>query len=251
MSDAPHPGRAALGALEPLLAARPTLAASLPAAWPEAAAAFVDLLLTVNEHRNLTRVVEPAAVARDHLLDAIAALPRLDVLAPASVVDIGSGGGIPALPLALARPMLHWTLVEATRSKAAFLREAAATLGLSNVDVLAERAEDVGRDAGLREVADVVIARACAPLPVLAELALPLLRIGGTLLAWKGPLTAEDEEVVRGAAASALLGGDRPTIMVAGHPALGGRTFVTIRKLSPTDERYPRRAGQPSRRPLG
>ena len=79
--------------------------------------------------------------------------------------------------------MLRSTLVEATRSKAAFLREAAAALGLSNVDVLAERAEDVGRDAGLREVADVVIARARAPLPVLAELALPLLRIGGTLLA--------------------------------------------------------------------
>jgi 16S rRNA (guanine527-N7)-methyltransferase len=251
VSDPARPGRAALGALDPLLLDAPALAVSLPAAWSAAAAAFVDLLLAANEHRNLTRVVEPAAVARDHLLDAIAALPRLDALAPASVMDIGSGGGIPALPLALARPTLHWTLVEATRSKAAFLREAATTLGLSNVDVLAERAEDVGRDAGLREAADLVIARACAPLPVLAELALPLLRVGGMLLAWKGPLAPEDEEVVRGAAASALLGGDRPTIISAGHPALGGRTFVTIRKLRQTDERYPRRAGQPARRPLG
>jgi 16S rRNA (guanine527-N7)-methyltransferase len=251
VSDAPHPGRAALGALDQLLADAPALGASLPAAWSAAAATFVDLLLAANEHRNLTRLVEPAAVARDHLLDAIAALPRLDELAPASVVDIGSGGGIPALPLALARPTLRWTLVEATRGKAALLQEAATTLGLSNVEVLAERAEDVGRDPGLREAADVVIARACAPLPVLAELALPLLRVGGTLLAWKGPLTPEDEEIVRGTAASALLGGDRPTIISAGHRALGGRTFVSIGKLRPTDERYPRRAGQPARRPLG
>ncbi len=251
MSDVHDRGRAAVGALEQLLVSTPALATALPAAWFAAAATFVDLLLDANERQNLTRVVEPEAVARNHLLDAIAALPLVDALAPGRVADIGSGGGFPAMPLALARPQFHWTLIESARGKANFLREAAATLGLVGVEVLAERAEDVGRMARQREANDLVIARACAPLPVLAELALPLVRVGGTLLAWKGPLAITDDEVVRGAAAAALLGGGTPMIGPTGHAALGGRTFVTIAKLRPTDARYPRRSGQPARRPLG
>ena len=251
MSSATDRARAAMAALEPLLAAAPTLAAGLPPDWAERAEAFVALLLDANERRNLTRVTEPQAVARDHLLDALAALPTLDGLGPARVVDIGSGGGVPALPLALARPAPSWTLVESVKGKAALLADAARTLGLDRVTVVAERAEAVGHDARHRERYDVAVARACAPLPVLVELALPLVRVGGALLAWKGPLAAGDDELRAGTAAALLLGGGAPTVAPTGHPALGGRTLVVIRKLQSTAGRYPRRPGEPGRRPLG
>ena len=94
-------------------------------------------------------------------------------------------------------------------------------------------------------------ARACAALPVLAELALPLLAIGGSLLAWKGPLSEADDEVQRGRAAIARLGGGRLRIVDPGVDALGGHRFVIVPKERVTDARFPRRSGQPGRRPLG
>jgi 16S rRNA (guanine527-N7)-methyltransferase len=251
LSSATHRAQAAIAALEPLLAAAPAIAASLPAGWAERAESFVALLLEANERRNLTRVTEPAAVARDHLLDALAALPAIDARRPDRVVDLGSGGGVPALPLALARPELEWTLIESVQGKAAFLSDAARALGLDGVTVVAERAEALGRTPRHRERHDLAIARACAALPVLVELALPLVRVGGALLAWKGPLNAGDEEAGHGAAAAALLGGSGLTIEGTGLPALGGRTFVFVDKRQPTPPRYPRRPGEPGRRPLG
>jgi 16S rRNA (guanine527-N7)-methyltransferase len=124
-------------------------------------------------------------------------------------------------------------------------------LGVSNVAVEAERAEVLGRALEHRERYDLVAARACAPLPVLAELALPLLAVGGTLVAWKGPLAAGDEELERGALALHELGGSAPELRPAGPAALGGHTFVIGRKESSAPARYPRRPGEPSRRPLG
>jgi 16S rRNA (guanine527-N7)-methyltransferase len=121
---------------------------------------------------------------------------------------------------------------------------------MANVTVLAERAEVLGRSVLHRERYGLVAARACAPLPVLAELALPLLELGGQLVAWKGPLTEADEELRRGRAAAAQLGGGAARIVPAGAPALGGHTFVVIAKERPTPARYPRRPGEPSRRPL-
>ncbi len=223
--------------------------------WPsepffDALERYVALLLEANERINLTRVVEPGAVARLHLLDALAALPLLDALDPARAVDLGSGGGVPAMPLAIARPGVAWTLVDASGKKATLLRGFAERLDLTNVTVLAERAEAMGRDPAHREHYDVVTARACAPLPVLAELALPLIRVGGQLLAWKGPLGEADAEVHAGTAVSALLGGGPLRLADSGHAALGGHRFVMAAKLSTTRQRFPRRAGEPARRPL-
>jgi 16S rRNA (guanine527-N7)-methyltransferase len=229
---------------------------SLERLWPnepffDALEHYVALLLEANQRVNLTRVVEPKEVARLHLLDALAALPLVDALAPTRAIDLGSGGGVPALPLALARPGIAWTLVDSVGKKAALLQVFADRLGLRNVSVLAERAEALGRDKGHRERYDLVTARACAALPVLAELALPLLRRGGQLVAWKGPLNAEDPEVRAGNAASALLGGGPLRLVDAGHAALGAHRFVIAKKLTPTPARFPRRPGEPARRPLG
>lgn len=239
--------RAARVALERLLETdAPALRAQLPPGFADAAEAYGRLLLEANARLNLTRVVEPDAVARLHLLDAVAALP----LIPASVeraLDLGSGGGVPGMVLAIARPAVRWTLVDSVGKKADALRSFVAALGLANVEVLADRAEDLGRGPA-RESFDLVTARACAALPVLAEYALPLLRVDGTLIAWKGPISPD--ELAAGAIAAGLLGGGRPEVRSTGVPALGDHRFVGIRKLRPTPARWPRRPGEPGRRPL-
>jgi 16S rRNA (guanine527-N7)-methyltransferase len=234
-----------------LLAAAPAVAATLPSGYLDAAERFVALLLAGNRRMNLTRVTSPAEVARLHLLDSLAALPLVDAMRAGEAIDLGSGGGLPGLALAMARPDRHWTLVDSVGKKAALLAEFAEALGLRNVTVLGERAEALGRSPGHRQHYGLVTARACAALPVLAELALPLLAVGGSLLAWKGPLGDGDEEVRRGRVAIGQLGGGRLRIVDPDVPALGGHRFVVVPKERDTDARFPRRAGEPGRRPLG
>ena len=251
MSDTDADAAAARLALDRLLADAPAIAALLPAGFGDAAQRFVALLLDTNRRMNLTRVTQPDDVARLHLLDALTALPVLDGWGPEMAIDLGSGGGLPAIPLALARPGMRWTLVDSVGKKAAALRAFVEALGLRNVTVLAERAEALGRDPHHRERYGAITARACAPLPVLAELALPLLARGGSLLAWKGPLDERDEEVKAGRVALAQLGGGPIEILETGLPALGGHRFITVRKERSTPARFPRRPGEPARRPLG
>src|SRR6202171_2596462 len=134
------------------------------------------------------------------------------------VVDVGSGGGLPGLPLKIARLSLNVTLIEADQAKAAFLVRACAALGLRDVEVLARRAEELGRDPLYRESFDVAVARALAPMPVLFELCLPLVRVGGRLLAQK----TATEDVDGAARAIDVLGGRLNR--VAGGAAGGGRS---------------------------
>ncbi len=245
MSQTDVAAAAARDSLARLLDPLPRLA--LPAGALDALQHYVALLLSANTRLNLTRVVEPDDVARLHLLDALAALPLLDAAPASRAVDIGSGGGVPALPLAIVRPAIAWTLVESVARKAVVLRSFVDALRLGNVVVVAERAETLGHDPAYREQFDVGTARACAPLPVLTELALPLVRPGGRLIAWKGPLTPADDEVRRGRAAAAELGGAEVEIVASG---VDRHTFAVVRKIAVTAARFPRRPGQPSRRPL-
>lgn len=237
--------------LEDDLSALPAIASRVPASALPAIERYVALLLEANTRLNLTRIVAPTDVARQHLLDALAALPLLDQIGGVRAVDLGSGGGVPAIPLAIARPDVQWLLVESVGRKAAALAGFVDALGLANVSIAALRAEQLGQDPAHRERADLVTARACAPLPVLAELALPLLRIGGELLAWKGPLGDPDDEVRRGRTATREAGGSDLRIVPAGVDLLGGHTFVRITKRRPTPAKFPRRPGEPGRRPLG
>ena len=227
----------------------PALRATLPLGFLDAVQRYVGLLLRANEHLNLTRITEPSSVARLHLLDALSALPAIDELGPRRGVDLGSGGGVPGIILALARRDVSWTLVDSVRKKADALRGIADALGLGNVTVIAERAESLGRQASEREGSDLVVARACAAMPVLLEYALPLVRIGGGVVAWKGALGAD--ELRAGRAASAQLGGSELEARPTGIASLGAHQLVTIRKLAATPSRYPRRPGEPARHPLG
>jgi 16S rRNA (guanine527-N7)-methyltransferase len=162
------------------------------------------------------------------------------------VVDVGSGGGLPGLPLKIARPSLSITLVEADQAKAAFLVRACAALGLRDVEVLARRAEEVGRDPLYRESFDVAVARALAPMPVLVELCLPLVRVGGRLLAQK----TETETLEAATRAINSLGGALNRVVGAPSAARSSGTVVIVDKIRPTPAEFPRRPGVPSRRPL-
>lgn len=162
------------------------------------------------------------------------------------VVDVGSGGGLPGLPLKIVLPGLSITLVEADQAKAAFLVRACAALGLRDVEVVARRAEDLGRDPTFRETFDVAVARALAPMPVLVELCLPLVRVGGRLLAQK----TEDEDLEGANHAIEIMGGRLDRSVAAPSAARSSGTVVIVDKVGPTPPAYPRRAGVPARKPL-
>jgi 16S rRNA (guanine527-N7)-methyltransferase len=176
-------------------------------------------------------------------------LVLLDFLPPGPlrVIDVGSGGGLPGLPLKLARPELRLTLLEANRRKAAFLVQAAGRLGLEGVEVVARRAEDAGRDPEHREAYDFALARALAPMPVLVELCLPFVTVGGRLLAMK---TSAAAEAAAATGAIGRLGGELVEIGPAATEARSLGQVVVVAKVGPTPAEFPRRPGVPSRRPL-
>ena len=179
-------------------------------------------------------LIEDSLVLLDHLGDA------------RFLVDVGSGGGLPGLPLRIARPDLAVTLIEADEAKAAFLVRACAALGLSGVEVVARRAEAAGQDGRYRERFDVAVARALAPMPVLAELCLPLVRVGGRLLAQK----TDREDFDRARRAIELLGGSLDAVLPAPSKSRRSGTVVEVSKVRPTPSGFPRRPGVPGRKPL-
>jgi 16S rRNA (guanine527-N7)-methyltransferase len=181
-----------------------------------------------------TGLIEDCLVLLDHLGDA----HRL--------VDVGSGAGLPGLPLKIARPDLEVTLVEADQAKAAFLVQASARLGLNGVEVVARRAEEVGRDPAYRERFDVAVARAVAALATLAELCLPLVRVGGRMLAQK----TGREDVSVAANAIEILGGSLEAAAPAPSAVRIEGTIVVVAKVRSTPGAFPRRAGVPARKPL-
>jgi len=182
--------------------------------------------------------------AADLIADSLVLLDHLG--AAEKVVDVGSGGGLPGLPLKIMRPALGMTLVEADHAKAAFLVRACAALGLHDVEVVARRAEDVGQDPLFRESFDVAVARAVAPMPVLVELCLPLVRVGGRLLAQK----TESEDLDGARHAIDALGGALNGIVAAPSAARTAGTVVIVHKVRPSPAAYPRRPGVPARKPL-
>jgi 16S rRNA (guanine527-N7)-methyltransferase len=163
-----------------------------------------------------------------------------------SLVDVGSGGGLPGLPLKLTRPDLAVTLVEADQRKASFLVQACARLELGDVEVVAGRAEDLGRDPRYRETFDVAVARALAAMPVLVEWCLPLVRVGGRLLAQK----TTTQSVAGAEKAIEVLGGSLREVLRTPSAARRSGTVVVVEKVRPTPAGYPRRPGAAARKPL-
>ena len=211
---------------------------------------YLDLV-DWNSRINLTSVSGCRNVQSRHFLDSLSVLQAIpkDALDGGALADAGSGAGFPGLPLKIASPGLRVSLVESIGKKAAFLRHATCSLGLEDVDVLAERAETLAHRSHLREAFDVVTARAVAEMDTLAELALPLCRIGGRVIAQK--MRDINDELNRAERAIEVLGGRVEEVVPVDLDELGEpRCLVVLSKVSPTPPAYPRRPGMPAKRPL-
>ncbi len=191
-------------------------------------------------------------VLLDHVLDSLSCFLFEPLAGAARIADVGSGGGLPGLPISIVRPQSGVTLVESTGKKARFLSRVVEALALSRVEVLNIRVEEVGREEGRRGGYDLVSARALARLAVLAEYCVPLLRVGGHVISMKAWLDAE--ELAQGKRAAKMLGAEvEEVIRVPFLPEVGEkeRRLVILRKTRGTPRAYPRRVGVPARDPLG
>jgi 16S rRNA (guanine527-N7)-methyltransferase len=206
--------------------------------------ALLDLL--ENDPEAPTTVTDRREALDAHVADSLVALELDAVREAREVADLGSGAGFPGLALALALPDARVHLVESVGRKCAFLERAVTAAGAGNASIVCERAETW---AGGRDRCDLVTARALGSLPVLVEYAAPLLREGGSLVAWKG--RRDPDEEADGAAAAAALGMEPVDVVtVAPYPAARHRHLHVLRKVSPTPAGFPRRPGMAAKRPL-
>ncbi len=220
----------------------------LTADQQQALATYKSLLIEWNQRQNLTAIREPEEMDRKHFQDSLTVLPHIPTNT-VRLIDVGTGAGFPGLVLKIMRPEIALTLVESVGKKCNFLSHVANELGLEDVTVLNERAEAVGQLPEHREQYDVAIARACAHLPVLSEYLLPLVKVNGKMLAMKGD--SAPREVTEAAHAISVLGGaHHSTIEVTLPHVSEPRFIVQINKISATPNKYPRRVGKPSKRPL-
>lgn len=219
---------------------------------------YYETLIDWNQRVNLTRITDCEEVQTKHFLDSLScweAIGRAWDLSTGErgvriqAIDVGSGGGFPGVALKIALPALDLTLLEAKGKKTEFLQTLVVRLGLTDVKVIKARAEEVGGDPNHRERYDLALARALAGMATLAELTLPLVRIGGLVIAQKGKNPASEVEAAQKAIHT--LGGQVKEIIPTAIPGLNSaRHLVTLEKVSPTPAKFPRRPGVPAKRPL-
>jgi 16S rRNA (guanine527-N7)-methyltransferase len=210
---------------------------------------YRDLLVEWNARFNLTAITEDAAILARHFVDSLMALRGFGATPGQSLLDMGTGAGLPGIPLKIARPDLDVTLMDSTGKKVAFCQAVIDDLRLSGIRAVKERAEEAAHKPAYREQFDVVVARALAPMPVLVEYLLPFVRVGGVCVAMKGSdATAETEQAAR---AIQLVGGALLRIEPVTLPGLPDqRALVILHKQHPSPRQYPRQAGKPRISPL-
>jgi 16S rRNA (guanine527-N7)-methyltransferase len=210
---------------------------------------YAELLAAWNAHTNLTAITEPQAVQVRHFLDSLTIAQAVPMTPGLRVIDVGTGAGFPGLPLLIAFPHIHVTLLEATGKKLNFLNHVMEQIGLKGAQTVHARAEEAGQMPEHRAAYDLVLARAVARLPVLVEYLLPLAKVGGQAIAMKGSTAAEESRDA--ARAIDLLGGRFNRIDSFTLPGVDEvHNLVIIDKVANTPRNYPRKPGTPSRQPL-
>ena len=206
-------------------------------------------LLEWNQKFNLTAIRDTESIRTKHFLDSFSCVMAWKAIPPSRLVDVGTGAGFPGLPLKILYPNLHLTLVESVGKKAMFCQHIVSVLGLDGVDVVQARAEAIGQDTKHRESYDWAVGRAVANMNILSEYLLPLIKVGGTMLAQKGesgPAEAQSAEK-----AIKLLGGRLKQVLPVNLPGVADdRYLVLVEKTAATPPKYPRKPGMPAKMPL-
>ena len=211
---------------------------------------YYQELIDWNQRVNLTRITDYEEVQIKHFLDSLMVVLALRQPAGGvSLIDVGTGAGMPGIPLKILLPDIKLVLLDATAKKAAFLHHLKHKLGLEDVGIVVGRAEDIAREAQHREKFDIVLSRAVASLPTLVELTLPFCAVGGSFIAQKKGVI--DREIIQATRAIGLMGGNlREVKRVHLEGFTNERQLIIIDKVLSTPHQYPRRSGIPAKRPL-
>jgi 16S rRNA (guanine527-N7)-methyltransferase len=207
--------------------------------------------LAAYEKANVVGTRDLERIWLDHILDSLSCLLYRPLTTVSNLIDVGSGGGMPGIPLHLTLDLRRTCLLESTGKKAKFLRHVSESMSLDGVEVANARAEELGRRPGYRDSYGAAAVRAVASLSVICEYCLPFLEPGGAMVAMKGSLGAEERTV--GEKAAQVLGGELDTVIRVPFSAdreHKERHLVIVRKTGPTPESYPRPTGTPHKRPL-
>ena len=208
---------------------------------------YFEMLVEKNKVMNLTGITEWDEVLEKHFLDSISLIRAVDLNKELTVMDMGTGAGFPGLPLKIAFPNLKVTLADSLNKRVLFLQEVIDALGLTGIEAIHGRAEDLARNKEHREQFDLSVSRAVANLSTLSEYCLPFVKIGGQFVSYKSGEC--DEEVTASKSAVFLLGGKISSV-VKFELGESGRSFIVIDKVKGTSKEYPRKAGTPSKKPL-
>ncbi|HHU61226.1 MAG TPA: 16S rRNA (guanine(527)-N(7))-methyltransferase RsmG [Natronincola sp.] len=209
---------------------------------------FAKVIVEVNQGLNLTRILEPTEMAVKNFLDSLSVL-LLDLEDDLNVLDLGTGAGFPGVPLAIVRSDWSIVLLDSLRKRLDFLDEACSDLGLSNIRTFHARAEDGGRDPNFRESFDLVVSRAVANLPVLLELSIPFVKVGGYFVAFKAADAAA--ELNSSGRAIKELNCKLEQVFPLKLPLeMGERNLLIFKKIGATPKLYPRKPGTPARKPI-
>ena len=212
--------------------------------------AYYEMLVEKNKVMNLTAITVFEEVLDKHFLDSISLARYVDLTKPVSIIDLGTGAGFPGMPLKIMFPNLKVTLADSLNKRILFLNEVIGELGLTDIQTVHARAEDLARDPDYREQYDYCVSRAVANLSSLSEYCLPFVRIGGAFISYKSGEI--EDELTAAKKAIFLLGGqfDRVIPFQLDGTDLN-RSFVVIRKEKKTAKTYPRKSGVPTKKPLG
>ena len=209
---------------------------------------YMNLLVEWNKKINLTAITEEKDIILKHFVDSLTVLKYIKE--NKSIVDVGTGAGFPGIPLAIMNDSLKITLVDSLNKRINFLNEVCSKIKLKNTKAIHSRAEEFGQDNNYRESYDIAISRAVSNLTVLAEYLLPLVKVGGKIICMKGPDI--EEELKQAKSAIDILGGKFERCDNFCLPKSDiSRNIIIINKIKETPKKYPRKAGMPSKEPLG